>query len=485
MSPARLCIDEPCATLAISNATTIVRFARSFRAPRMLPFGSIRHTAFGSKGFASSGCPTAGKWSGAAARGMSRSDCGGSSSCRDSRRVGWGLTHIHIVLPLHWEIRTFEERDKNSSGDQVRFSSDRTRSTMLHVKTRKRCTRQQLHFGIVSCVWQYHWWPISSLSCQSAKLTRTLSGCERDPNALCGFWMDSLGWRQILHHAARNETERFRVFLELIGRFEFESSRRGKFFWRIRIFGLFKVQLHTPCGCKCACAVACLCPHNSISNIVVSLTIHDDMYMFMYLSLRDVAKTWNHCGRSKTSSCAHTRTLSYTDTYKYTYTYIYMYMYMCVCVSVCVCVCQGMIGGIGNELLSTYSQNWKWVRSVGFFGGPLGPSDDPTWANFGKQNWRWHRPAFRVSLQNVPVYVGTTRTCWKACARVAGIHGDVLNVYTEVFSVPHHTAHTQHNTHRHNTTQHHTQHHTEKRERERDRERRQEKMKETRQDKRR
>ena len=30
--------------------------------------------------------------------------------------------------------------------------------------------------------------------------------------------------------------------------------------------------------------------------------------------------------------------------------------------------------------------NWKWVRSMGFFGGPLGPSDDPTWTNFGKQN---------------------------------------------------------------------------------------------------
>ena len=30
--------------------------------------------------------------------------------------------------------------------------------------------------------------------------------------------------------------------------------------------------------------------------------------------------------------------------------------------------------------------NWKWVRSIGFFGGPLGPSDDPTWANFGKQH---------------------------------------------------------------------------------------------------
>ena len=45
-----------------------------------------------------------------------------------------------------------------------------------------------------------------------------------------------------------------------------------------------------------------------------------------------------------------------------------------------------------------------------------------------------------------------------AGARVAGIHGDVLSVHTEVFSVPHHTAHTQHNTHRH--TQHNTESHT-------------------------
>ena len=32
--------------------------------------------------------------------------------------------------------------------------------------------------------------------------------------------------------------------------------------------------------CTCACAVACLHPHNSISNVVVSLTIHDDRYTF-------------------------------------------------------------------------------------------------------------------------------------------------------------------------------------------------------------
>ena len=37
----------------------------------------------------------------------------------------------------------------------------------------------------------------------------------------------------------------------------------------------------------------------------------------------------------------------------------------------------------------------------------------------------------RVYIQNVPVYGGNTRTCVSTCARVAGIHGDVLNVHTE------------------------------------------------------
>ena len=42
---------------------------------------------------------------------------------------------------------------------------------------------------------------------------------------------------------------------------------------------------HTQCGRTCACAVACLCPHNYISNVVVSVTIHDDkcIYIFQYL----------------------------------------------------------------------------------------------------------------------------------------------------------------------------------------------------------
>ena len=30
---------------------------------------------------------------------------------------------------------------------------------------------------------------------------------------------------------------------------------------------------------SCECAVACLCPRNSISNVVASVTIHDDIFL--------------------------------------------------------------------------------------------------------------------------------------------------------------------------------------------------------------
>ena len=44
----------------------------------------------------------------------------------------------------------------------------------------------------------------------------------------------------------------------------------------------------------------------------------------------------------------------------------------------------------------------------------------------------------RVYVQNVTVYAGNTRTCFSACGRGAGTHGDVLNLHTvrreELFS---------------------------------------------------
>ena len=71
----------------------------------------------------------------------------------------------------------------------------------------------------------------------------------------------------VAYHAAENKFERFRGFLELISRFEFDFLRREKFF-----FERFEFLV-----CSCECAVACLCPRNSISNVVASVTIHDDM----------------------------------------------------------------------------------------------------------------------------------------------------------------------------------------------------------------
>ena len=95
-----------------------------------------------------------------------------------------------------------------------------------------------------------------------------------------------------------------------------------------------------------------------------------------------------------------------------------------------------------------------------------------------------HSTRPRVHVQYVPVYAGTTRTCWNTFARGAGTKGDVLNVHTgtcwvdtQVFlRVSHHTPHTTHHTA--HTPQHNTRHHNtttttphENRDRERDRER--------------
>ena len=78
------------------------------------------------------------------------------------------------------------------------------------------------------------------------------------------------------YHARQNKFERFRGVLESISRFEFEFRRCDFFFERSEFFGVFN---HTPCGRTSACAVACLHPHNSISNVVASVTIHDNIYM--------------------------------------------------------------------------------------------------------------------------------------------------------------------------------------------------------------
>ena len=42
--------------------------------------------------------------------------------------------------------------------------------------------------------------------------------------------------------------------------------------------------------------MACLCPRNSISNVVVSLTVHDNIYIYIYTNifLMDICETYTN-----------------------------------------------------------------------------------------------------------------------------------------------------------------------------------------------
>ena len=62
----------------------------------------------------------------------------------------------------------------------------------------------------------------------------------------------------------------------------------------IRFFGVFGFN-HMQRDCTCACAVACLQPHNSISNVVVSLMIHDNIYIYIYTNIFYIETYVNVC----------------------------------------------------------------------------------------------------------------------------------------------------------------------------------------------
>ena len=90
---------------------------------------------------------------------------------------------------------------------------------------------------------------------------------------------DVLSVLEMVYHSARNQFERFRVFLELISRFEFEFRRRGNYFCDGFEFLVCSKLNHTHhVAPPCACAAACLCSHNSNSNVVASV-IPDDKYV--------------------------------------------------------------------------------------------------------------------------------------------------------------------------------------------------------------
>ena len=66
----------------------------------------------------------------------------------------------------------------------------------------------------------------------------------------------------------------------------------------------------------------------------------------------------------------------------------------------------------------------------------------------GRRDRVFVQNALRVSIQNVPVYTGNTRTCVSTCARVAGTHGGTTHATA---SRPRTQPHTTQTTHTHTT----------------------------------
>ena len=86
---------------------------------------------------------------------------------------------------------------------------------------------------------------------------------------------------QCAYRSAKNQFDRFREFWNELAD---SNSHFGVavFFLRFDFLVCSKFN-DTQCGRTCACAVACLCPQDSISNVVVSVTIHDDTSKYTIL----------------------------------------------------------------------------------------------------------------------------------------------------------------------------------------------------------
>ena len=65
--------------------------------------------------------------------------------------------------------------------------------------------------------------------------------------------------------------------------------------------------------CTSACAVACLHPRSSISNVVASVTIHDNKYTYMYkyFYISRYVKVYEYV---------------YVQVYAYVHVFVYVYM---------------------------------------------------------------------------------------------------------------------------------------------------------------
>ena len=84
---------------------------------------------------------------------------------------------------------------------------------------------------------------------------------------------------------AQTNSKDFGWFGNLLEGSEFEFRRCGFFFFERFEFMVCTKPNDMQRDCTYACAVACLHPHNSVSNVVVSLTIHDNMNIYIYISI--------------------------------------------------------------------------------------------------------------------------------------------------------------------------------------------------------
>ena len=75
---------------------------------------------------------------------------------------------------------------------------------------------------------------------------------------------------------------------------------------------------HKQCCRTCACAVACLCPHNSISIVVASLSIHDVTYEYIYTLFYDMCESMCIC--------------------------------ICICERICMCICMSVFRDLESGL---------------------------------------------------------------------------------------------------------------------------------------
>ena len=216
----------------------------------------------------------------------------------------------------------------------------------------------------------------------------------------------------------------FGEFWELISRFEFDFCRCGNHFLERFEFLVCSKFNHTQCGRTCACAVACLHTHTQLHfeccGVVDDWRQHLYIYIYIYIYIhidiyvRDVAKTWNFCGRSK-----HLNVRIHVHFHTHTHTHIHILACCCCCrcgllwllCIVVVVVEEGEEGGdkpihvTTDSLRSVLRDCWHWATLWGtandwrnrklkmwkihwFLWWTSGAKWWPTWKKFGKQNWR-------------------------------------------------------------------------------------------------